>query len=119
MDINLPDVHAEVSAVFARYEDALVSNKTDVLDELFWPSEQTVRYGVAENLIGIASIRAFRNMRCSTLGPKSATCSGAVPSGASESKLCWRRSFFWSRIQLSAKCVVIRNSQVVNFAVGS
>ena len=66
MDINLPDVHAEVSAVFARYEDALVSNKTDVLDELFWPSEQTVRYGVAENLIGIASIRAFRIARPSS-----------------------------------------------------
>ena len=63
MDINLPDVHAEVSAVFARYEDALVSNKTDVLDELFWPSEQTVRYGVAENLVGITAIRAFRLAR--------------------------------------------------------
>jgi hypothetical protein len=63
MDINLPDVHAEVSAVFARYEDALVLNKTDVLDELFWPSEHTVRYGAAENLIGIEAIRAFRLAR--------------------------------------------------------
>lgn len=63
MDINLPDVHAEVSAVFARYEDALVNNHTDVLDELFWPSEHTVRYGAAENLIGIAAIRAFRLAR--------------------------------------------------------
>jgi len=63
MDINLPDVHAEVSAVFARYEDALVLNKTDVLDELFWPSDHTVRYGAAENLIGIDAIRAFRLAR--------------------------------------------------------
>ena len=63
MDINLPDVHAEVCAVFARYEDALVLNKTDVLDELFWPSEHTVRYGTAENLIGIGAIRAFRLAR--------------------------------------------------------
>ncbi len=63
MDINLPDVHAEVSAVFARYEDALVLNKTDVLDELFWPSAMTVRYGVAENLVGIDAIRAFRLAR--------------------------------------------------------
>ena len=63
MDINLPDVHAEVSAVFMRYEDALVHNKIDVLDELFWPSEHTVRYGVGENLIGIEAIRAFRNAR--------------------------------------------------------
>jgi len=63
MDINLPEIHAEVSAVFMRYEDALVHNKVDVLDELFWPSEHTVRYGVAENLVGIEAIRAFRNAR--------------------------------------------------------
>ena len=62
-DINLPEVHAEVSAVFARYEDALVHNKVDVLDELFWASVHTVRYGVAENLVGIEAIRAFRNAR--------------------------------------------------------
>ena len=63
MDINLPDVHDEVTAVFARYEDALVNNRVDVLDELFWPSEHTVRYGVGENLRGIEAIRAFRNAR--------------------------------------------------------
>jgi Protein of unknown function (DUF3225) len=63
MDINRPEVHAELSAAFARYEDALVHNKTDVLDELFWASEHTVRYGVAENLHGIEAIRAFRNAR--------------------------------------------------------
>ena len=63
MDINIPAVHAEVTAVFARYEDALVHNKVEVLDELFWPSEHTVRYGVAENLHGIAAIRDFRNAR--------------------------------------------------------
>lgn len=63
MDINLPDVHAEVSDVFARYEDALVNNRIDVLDELFWASPHTVRYGVGENLHGIDAIRAFRNAR--------------------------------------------------------
>jgi hypothetical protein len=62
-DINLPDVLAEMTAVFERYEDALVNNKIDVLDELFWASEATVRYGVAENLIGIDAIRAFRVAR--------------------------------------------------------
>jgi hypothetical protein len=63
MDINLSDVHAEVSAVFARYEDALVHNRIDVLDELFWPSPHTVRYGIGENLVGIDAIRAFRAAR--------------------------------------------------------
>ena len=59
-EINLPDVLAEVTAVFARYEHALVNNLVDVLDELFWNSPRTVRYGAAENLIGIEAIRAFR-----------------------------------------------------------
>jgi len=63
MDINLPDVHAEVTAVFARYEHALVHNEVDVLDELFWPIAHTVRYGVGENLHGIEAIRAFRAAR--------------------------------------------------------
>jgi len=61
--INLPDVHAEVTAVFARYEHALVNNLVDELDALFWPSDHTVRYGAAENLHGIDAIRAFRAAR--------------------------------------------------------
>jgi hypothetical protein len=60
MQINLPDVLAEVSAVFARYEQALVTNDVAVLDELFWNSPHTLRYGVAENLYGYGEIQAFR-----------------------------------------------------------
>ena len=63
MDINLPDVLAEMTPLFARYEDALVHNRIEVLDELFWPSEHTVRYGVRENLYGIEAIRTFRQAR--------------------------------------------------------
>ena len=63
MDINTPEIHAEVSAVFARYEAALVGNDVALLDELFWPSEFTVRYGAAEQLRGIEAIRAFRLAR--------------------------------------------------------
>ena len=62
-DINLPEVLAEVRSVFARYEDALVNNRLDVLDELFWTSPLTVRYGAGENLYGIEEIRAFRQGR--------------------------------------------------------
>ena len=60
MQINLPDVHAEVSAAFARYGRALVSNDVAVLDELFWNSPHTLRYGVGENLYGYDEIQAFR-----------------------------------------------------------
>jgi hypothetical protein len=63
LEINLPEIVAEVEAVFARYEDALVNNKIEVLDELFWDSPATVRYGLAENLVGIEAIRAFRSAR--------------------------------------------------------
>ena len=62
-EINLPDVVAEVTAAFARYEDALVMNRVEVLDELFWASPATVRYGAGENLVGIDAIRAFRAAR--------------------------------------------------------
>ena len=60
MDINLPDVVADVTAAFARYETALVNNQVDVLDELFWNSPHTLRYGAGENLYGYDAIRAFR-----------------------------------------------------------
>ncbi len=63
IEINRPAVLAEVQAVFARYEDALVHNQLDVLDELFWASPQTVRYGATENLVGFEAIRAFRAAR--------------------------------------------------------
>jgi hypothetical protein len=59
-EINLPEVHAEVSAVFARYEEALVTNQRDMLDELFWNSPHTLRYGFSENHYGHADISAFR-----------------------------------------------------------
>lgn len=62
-DINLPDVLAEVTAAFARYEDALVNNKVEVLDELFWASPHTLRYGATENLYGYEAIQAFRAAR--------------------------------------------------------
>lgn len=65
LTINDPAVHAEVEAVFARYEDALVNNRVEVLDELFWRSPHTVRYGATENLVGYDAIAAFRAARSS------------------------------------------------------
>jgi Protein of unknown function (DUF3225) len=63
MDIDLPDVLAEVSAQFARYEQALVSNDVAVLDELFRDDARTLRYGIGENLYGYSEIMAFRAAR--------------------------------------------------------
>jgi hypothetical protein len=63
MQVDLPDVLAEVTAQFARYEQALVSNEVAVLDELFRADPRTLRYGVGENLHGHEAIMAFRAAR--------------------------------------------------------
>jgi Protein of unknown function (DUF3225) len=63
MDIDLPDVLAEVTEQFARYEAALVSNDVAVLDELFHAGKRSLRYGVGENLYGYDEIMAFRAAR--------------------------------------------------------
>lgn len=63
IEINRPDIRAEVEAAFTRYETALVSNDVAVLDALFWASPQTIRYGPAESLYGRDEILAFRKAR--------------------------------------------------------
>jgi Protein of unknown function (DUF3225) len=63
MDIDLPDVLAEVTAQFARYEKALVTNDVAVLDELFRNDPRTLRYGIGENLYGYDEISSFRAAR--------------------------------------------------------
>ena len=63
MEVDLPDVLAEVTGQFARYEAALVGNDVAVLDELFRADARTLRYGIAENLYGHDAITAFRAAR--------------------------------------------------------
>lgn len=63
MHINHPDVVEEIKTAFANYETALVHNDLKVLNELFWNSPHTTRFGVTENLYGYDSIAAFRSSR--------------------------------------------------------
>jgi hypothetical protein len=63
MEVDLPDVLAEVTGQFDRYEAALVSNDVAVLDELFRADARTLRYGIGENLYGHDAITAFRAAR--------------------------------------------------------
>lgn len=65
MQINLPDIVAEVTETFEHYEAALTGNDVDTLDALFWASPHVIRYGVTENLLGQAEILAFRRSRIS------------------------------------------------------
>ena len=60
LEINLPEVVAEVTEAFMGYERALVDNDVATLDACFWDSPHTLRFGVAENLYGHAAIAAFR-----------------------------------------------------------
>jgi hypothetical protein len=63
MEIDLPEVVAEVKAAFDRYETALVTNDVAVLDEIFRKDARTIRYGGAEILYGYDEIAAFRAAR--------------------------------------------------------
>jgi hypothetical protein len=63
MEIDLPEIVAEVRAAFERYEKALVSNDVPTLDELFRDDPRTVRYGATEILYGYGEIKSFRAAR--------------------------------------------------------
>ncbi len=63
MEVDLPEVVAEVRAEFERYEKALVSNDVATLDAIFKDDPRTIRYGTGENLYGYAEIMAFRAAR--------------------------------------------------------
>lgn len=61
--VNLKTAQEELQHAFELYEDALVHNKVDLLDALFWNSPHTLRYGARENLNGYDAIKAFRAAR--------------------------------------------------------
>ena len=63
MEIDLPEVVAEVRREFDRYEQALVSNDVATLDAIFRDDPRTIRYGGAEILYGYGEIAAFRAAR--------------------------------------------------------
>jgi hypothetical protein len=60
MELNRPEVMAQVSAAFTEYERALVDNDIRAMNTLFWNSPETVRYGIAEIQHGGEAIRAWR-----------------------------------------------------------
>ena len=63
MQIDIPEVVAEVTAAFERYEAALNENDVAALQALFWRQPSTLRYGVGENLYGWDAIAEFRANR--------------------------------------------------------
>jgi hypothetical protein len=71
MEINLPDVLAEVTAAFYSYEHALMHNHLDALHDLFWASPLVIRFGPGQTLYGIEAIAAFRQARIGGSPPRS------------------------------------------------
>ncbi|MGA7326563.1 MAG: oxalurate catabolism protein HpxZ [Rhodomicrobium sp.] len=63
MEIDIPEVVAEVTEAFQTYERALVTNDVKTLDALFHDDARTIRYGGGENLYGYEEIKAFRAAR--------------------------------------------------------
>jgi hypothetical protein len=63
LEINIPEVVAEVTEAFMRYERALIANDVAELDSLFWDSPHTLRFGIGENLYGHRAIASFRSAR--------------------------------------------------------
>ena len=66
MIINDPEVIAELRALYAEYEQALVSNDVEKLIGMFWEAPQVMRFGVTENLYGREEIEDFRKGRPAT-----------------------------------------------------
>lgn len=63
MEINAPEIVAEVTDAFLRYEQALKVNDVDTINLLFWNSPHTLRYGPNGTLLGHAALSAFRRGR--------------------------------------------------------
>lgn len=108
MEIDRPDVMAEVAEVFERYERALVANDLALLDELFWDDERTVRFGFDGTQMGHRAVAADRRARArqtaprrirlvaiTTFGPSMATVTAEfVPDGTDA---LGRQSQTWAR----------------------
>ncbi len=70
-DLDRPEVVAELTAMYDRYERALMADDRAVLDQLFWNSPTTIRYAVDSNANGYDAVKADRD--------KSTRSGGAVP----------------------------------------
>jgi hypothetical protein len=66
MEINIPDVVAEVKEAFLRYQHAVDTNDVETMNTLFWNSPFTVRFAPNGTLIGHAAIASYRQTRANS-----------------------------------------------------
>jgi hypothetical protein len=127
MIINDPATLAALTAAFARYEQALTANDLATLDDLFWDSEYTLRYGVGENLYGYAAIREFRVHRPGGSPPRALRNTVITTYGTdfgtantefvrNNSTLIGRQSQSWVRMPAGWRVVAAHVSMMAGFS---
>ena len=63
LDLNIPEIVAEVQETIARHEQALVASDLDTLDNSFWRSPLVVRFGYTGERYGADALAAYRRAR--------------------------------------------------------
>ena len=122
-EINRPEVVAELYAAFTAYEDALRRHDVAALNDCFWNSAATVRYGIAEHSVGVDAIHAYRdvapavhphrhlrNLVITTFGTSSGSISTEFT--APDTPLIGRQSQTWIRFDAGWKIVAAHVSVV-------
>jgi 1-carboxybiuret hydrolase subunit AtzH-like protein len=66
MEINIPEIVAEVTQAFRRYEAALTTNDIPVLDASFWDHPLVIRFALHDNGYGSDAIARSRRSRGNT-----------------------------------------------------
>jgi hypothetical protein len=60
-DVNRPEIVAELTAMYDRYERALMADDRTELGLLFWDDPTTIHYAVASSQNGYAAVKADRD----------------------------------------------------------
>lgn len=110
LEINKPQMLAEVTAAFTIYEQALVANDVNTMNILFWNAPETVRYGIADVQYGGKAIyewranaqpvpaqRQLHQTIITTFGTDFATVSTKFSSDADQ-LVCGRQMQTWARL---------------------
>ena len=121
--INLPEVLAEITALFHAYEAAFMRNDVAALNNYFWNDAALTRYGIADLQMGHAELVAFRaaspapdftrslhNVRITTFGHH--TAFAFTEFTRSDTALKGRQSQTWVRLGEGWKIVAAHVSMV-------
>ena len=122
-DINDSEIASEVRSAFERYNAALDAGDVDALNEFFWNSSSTVRFGPTENLFGFDEISSFRSAHwkitdgtraiervvITTFGRDFATTNALIHGGGGKVS---RQSQTWARVAKGWRIVAAHVSQI-------